>query len=87
MLLPGTFGRAEIAGGDAKHNAKITMDVLTGAEQGAPRAVVLLNAGAAIYVAGKCADLREGVRLAAESVDSGRALEKLNILIRESRHD
>ncbi len=87
MLLPASFEPAEIAGGDAKHNAKITMDVLTGADQGAPRAVVLLNAGAAIYVAGKCADLREGVRLAAESIDSGRALEKLGILIRESRHD
>ena len=42
---------------------------------------MLLNAGAVIYVAGLAADLREGVRMAAESIDSGAAAKKLNELI------
>ncbi len=84
MLLGNTFDRSEIAGGDAKRNAEIMLNILNGKDCGATRAVVLLNAGAAIYVSGKAATLQEGMKLAEESIDSGRALEKLNILIRES---
>jgi anthranilate phosphoribosyltransferase len=64
--------RADIAGGDAAENARIARAVL-GGEKGAPRDAVLLNASAALCVAGRAADLRGGVRLAAESLDSGSA--------------
>jgi len=64
--------RAEIAGGDAAENARIARAVL-GGEKGAPRDAVLLNAAAALCVAGRAEDLRDGVRLAAESIDAGRA--------------
>ena len=68
-----------IKGGDAAFNAGITLAVLKG-EEGAPRDMVLLNAGAAIHAAGKAADLAGGVALAAEAIDSGAALAKLNQL-------
>jgi anthranilate phosphoribosyltransferase len=63
---------AALAGGDAQLNAAITVSVL-GGEPGPARDVVLLNAGAALFVAGRAADVGEGVALAAESIDSGRA--------------
>jgi len=61
-----------LAGGDAQLNAAITISVL-GGEPGAARDVVLLNAGAALFVAGRAADVAEGVALAATSIDTGRA--------------
>ncbi|HSI98934.1 MAG TPA: anthranilate phosphoribosyltransferase [Patescibacteria group bacterium] len=61
-----------LAGGDAQLNAAITISVL-GGEPGPARDVVLLNAGAALFVAGRAADLAEGVALAAASIDTGRA--------------
>ena len=54
---------------------------LSGEEQGAPRAVVLLNAAAAIYVAGLADSIDSGVKLAAESIDSGSAQAKLKALV------
>ncbi|MGI6082055.1 MAG: anthranilate phosphoribosyltransferase [Limnochordia bacterium] len=71
--------RKSIAGGDALTNARITADVLKGVK-GACRDVVLLNAAAAFYAAQLAADLREGVRLAEEVIDSGRAWAKLEHL-------
>lgn len=65
-----------LVGGDAARNARILRDVLGGAT-GPARDVVLLNAGAAIVVAGLAADLREGVEAAARSIDGGAALERL----------
>ena len=62
-----------LLGGDPHLNARILRDVLSGKETGAARDVVLLNAGAAIYVAGKAKNLEEGVRLAEESISSGAA--------------
>ena len=62
-----------LLGGDPHLNARILRDVLSGKESGAARDVVLLNAGAAIYVAGKAKNLEEGVRLAEESISSGAA--------------
>ena len=53
------------------------MDILTGKEQGPKRNVVLMNAGAAIYLAGKAETIADGVKVAAEILDSGKALEKL----------
>jgi len=61
-----------LAGGDAQLNAAITISVL-GGEPGPARDVVLLNAGAALYAAGRADDVAEGVALAAASIDSGRA--------------
>jgi anthranilate phosphoribosyltransferase len=63
---------AALAGGDAQLNAAITVSVL-GGEPGPARDVVLLNAGAALFVSGRAADVAEGVGLAAEAIDSGRA--------------
>ena len=73
-----------LRGGDACENAKILREVLAG-EVGARRDVVLLNAGAAIWVAGLAEDLAEGIALARESLDSGAARERLELLIRASR--
>ena len=70
---------ADIAGGDAAENAAIVRAVL-GGEIGPRRDVVVLNAAAALLAAGKAADLAEGVTLARESIDSGRALAALDAL-------
>jgi anthranilate phosphoribosyltransferase len=63
-----------IAGGDAQLNAAIALSVL-GGEPGPTRDVVVLNAGAALYVAGVADGVREGISLAREAIDSGRAAE------------
>ncbi len=73
----------EIRGGDAEHNAKALRAVLSG-EKNAYRDAVLLNAGAALVVAGKAADIADGVKLAAESIDSGRARTALEKLVEVS---
>ena len=86
MLLGNSWDRNEISGGDAKTNADILCQVLDGSAQGAQRGVVLLNAGAVIYTAGLCESLQEGIELAARSIDTGRAMEKLKILIDESQN-
>ncbi len=69
-----------LVGGDAGQNAAITRAVLEGAG-GAPRDAVLLNAGAALYVAGVCESIKAGVEKAGEVLDSGRALEVLERLV------
>lgn len=69
-----------IAGGDAKINAEIIRRVLAG-EQGAYRDIVVLNAGAALYVSSRAASIREGVALAADLLDSGRVQQKLEQII------
>jgi anthranilate phosphoribosyltransferase len=63
---------AALAGGDAQLNSAIALSVL-GGEPGPARDVVLLNAGAALFVAGVTADIADGVRCAADAIDSGRA--------------
>ncbi len=70
----------DIEGGDAKENARILTDVLSG-EKGSHREIVLLNSGAAIYTAGRTASIQEGITEAILSIDSGRAMEKLHALI------
>jgi len=70
----------EIKGNTPEDNAKITLDILNGKEKGPKRDVVLLNAGAAIYVAGKADSIQDGIDLAKNSIDSGKALEKFNNL-------
>jgi anthranilate phosphoribosyltransferase len=68
--------RAGVAGGDAAANAKRVRAVLKG-EKGAARDVVVLNAGAALVVAGVVPDVKQGVTRAAEAIDSGAAAAKL----------
>lgn len=69
-----------LRGGDAEHNAKALLDVLKG-KPGPFRDVSLLNAAAALIVAGKAKDLKEGAALAAKSIDSGEAEGRLDRLI------
>ena len=68
---------ADLLGGDRAVNAKIIRDIFSGAEQGPKREAVLFNAAAALFVAGKSKSIMEGWSLAVETVDSGRAKEKL----------
>lgn len=85
MLLGESYDMADIAGGDAARNAAILRSVVGGEDHGAPRAVVLLNAAAACYVAGRAKDLAEGIKMATESIDSGAAMAKLETLLAESQ--
>jgi anthranilate phosphoribosyltransferase len=70
----------DLKGGDAEENARIAKRILSG-EKGAKRDMVLLNAGAAIYLAGRAASFRDGVAAAANSIDSGEALKRLDALV------
>lgn len=88
VISPANFGlaraeKAAIVGGSPEENARITLDILSGA-RGAKRDAVLMNAGAGLYIAGKADSLQDGVRLAAGLIDSGAAMAKLNAFIRES---
>ena len=69
-----------LRGGDAEHNAKALLDVLQG-KDGAYREVSILNAAAALIVAGKAETLKEGAALAAKAIDSGEAEGRLDRLI------
>lgn len=85
MVAPEDFGLAraslaEIQGGDARRNSEIILQVL-GGEPGPKRDIVLLNAAAAFVASSRVADLSEGVIMAAESIDNGRALNKLKQLV------
>jgi anthranilate phosphoribosyltransferase len=70
----------ELHGGNAEQSAAIVRGVLRG-DKGPARDVVLLNGGAALYVGGSAATIQDGMRLAAESIDSGKASEKLARLV------
>jgi anthranilate phosphoribosyltransferase len=71
---------ADLLGGDKFQNAEITRRLLRGADRGPKRDAVLLNAGAALFVAGKTKSLAEGWELAGETIDSGKAGTKLEEL-------
>jgi len=75
--------KADLIGGTVEENAKIALDILQG-EKGAKRDVVLLNASAAIVTGGLASDFAEGIRLASESIDSRKAMKKLETLIEVS---
>lgn len=86
---PGMFGykkhdSSSVTGGSPEENAKITLSILKGEERGAKREAVAMNAGAALYIAGKANSIEEGVRLAENLIDSGKALDTLNAFIEES---
>lgn len=70
-----------LVGGDVAENVRITLSILNG-EQGPRRSVTLMNAGAGIYAADAAESFEEGVRMAAEAIDSGRALQKMEDLVR-----
>jgi anthranilate phosphoribosyltransferase len=74
----------DLAGGNPEYNAQIIRDIFQG-ERGAARDVVLMNAGAAIYIGGQARDLHEGIRRAEISIDSGNAMSRLNALIDATR--
>ena len=74
----------DLRGGDAAFNASVIRSVLEG-EQGARRDIGVLNAAAALMVAGRADDLEGGLALAAESIDSGRALGVLDALVATSQ--
>ena len=80
-ISPEFFGmemasKEDLVGGDSKENAKITLSILNG-EKGPRRNAVLLNSAAGFYVAGEVESLKEGVELAEEIIDSGKALKQL----------
>ncbi len=88
-VIPEQFGYAtcskeELMGGTPEENARITLGILSGEDRGPKRCAVCLNAGAALYIAGKAAALESGVRMAEQLLDSGAAKEKLAEFIRES---
>ena len=89
VIQPEDFGltrgkKEELVGGTPEENAVITREILSGKERGTRRTAVLLNAGAAIYVGGKAGSIAEGVKLAAELIDHGDAMETLERYIRLS---
>jgi anthranilate phosphoribosyltransferase len=89
VMTPEDFGIAAvkidaILGGDAQQNAQIIEAVLSG-ERGPRRDVVLLNAAPALVAAGAATSWKEGIRLAAESIDSGAALQRLQQLRERSK--
>ena len=84
VIQPEDFGmcrcqKSDLVGGTPEENAQITLDILKGAT-GPKRDVVLLNAGAGLYAAGVADSIKDGVQMAAQIIDSGAALEKLNQL-------
>jgi anthranilate phosphoribosyltransferase len=70
-----------LVGGDPEENKKIALDILSGKEQGAKRDVVLLNAGVSLYIAEKCDSIKDGIELAKEMLDSGKAMAKLEAFV------
>ena len=87
-IKPEDFGmercrREDLSGGTPQENARITLSLLDG-ERGAKRNAVLLNAGAALYIGGKAESMKEGIGLAGELIDSGKARKTLDDVIRIS---
>ena len=85
VITPEDFGferckKEDLEGGSPDENAKITRAILKG-EKGHKRNAVLMNAGAAFYIAGKAENIQEGIKLAEKIIDSGKALETLEKLI------
>lgn len=88
-ISPKQFGirvanKKDLMGADATSNAKIIENILKG-EKGPKRDVVLLNSAAAAYTAGKVKNIKEGIKLAEKSIDSGTALKVLENLVKETK--
>ncbi len=89
QIAPSDFGLetatiGQLQGGDVDENVAITREILAGAD-GPRRAITLINAGAGIYAANAAATFADGVAMAAESIDSGKALAALDHLVMLSR--
>lgn len=82
-LVPGT--KKDLLGGTPEENARVTRDILSGRIGGTKRNAVLLNAGAAFFVAQKAESIKEGITLAASLINSGKALTALENIIKESQ--
>ena len=85
VITPEDFGfercmKADLIGGTPEENAKITLAILNG-EKGHKRNAVLMNAGAALYIGGKAETMKDGIALAADLIDSGKALKTSEKLI------
>lgn len=81
-ICPEDFGfercsKQDLVGGSPVENAEITRSILGNREHGAKRKAVLMNAGAALYIAGKSENIAEGIKLASDLINSGAALKKL----------
>ncbi|MBW1679688.1 MAG: anthranilate phosphoribosyltransferase, partial [Deltaproteobacteria bacterium] len=76
-----TYSPENFRGGNRKVNAQITRDILAGKKGGAHRDIVLINASAALVVGGAAKNLKEGIKLSGEIIDSGLAAKKLKQLI------
>ena len=88
-ITPEQFGyerceKGALTGGTPAENAEITKAILKGEEKGPKRQAVCLNAGAALYIAGKATSIEEGVKLAESLIDSGAALKKLEEFVEET---
>lgn len=88
-ITPEQFGyerceKGALTGGTPAENAEITKAILKGEQKGSKRQAVCLNAGAALYIAGKAASIEEGVKLAESLIDSGAALKKLEEFVEET---
>ena len=82
VIRPEDFGmtsgnKEELVGGVPEVNAQITLDILSGKTQGTRRNAVLLNAGTALFTAGRAETIADGIQLAAQMIDSGKAMETL----------
>lgn len=88
-ITPEQFGyerceKGALTGGTPAENAEITKAILKGEEKGPKRQAVCLNAGAALYIAGKATSIEEGVKLAESLIDSGAVLKKLEEFVEET---
>ncbi len=88
-ITPEEFGferckKEDLMGGTPAENAEITRNILNGTDRGPKRSTVLMNAGAALYIADKAASLEEGVEMAAELIDSGKALAAMEAFVKGS---
>ena len=85
VITPEDYGlqrcrKEDLRGGPPEENAEITRSILRG-EKGPKRDAVLMNAGASLYIGGKAGSMKDGINLAAQLIDSGKAAETLNRLI------
>ena len=83
---PSEFGlekseKKDLIGGDSKKNAEIIKGILSGDLLGSKKNIVLLNSASALYINGKAKTIKDGIKIANEIIESGKALKKLDELI------
>lgn len=89
IIDPADFGfdkykKEDLVGGDPKENAEIARGILNGEEKGAKRDAVIINSAYALLVSGKVKEVEQGINMAREAIDSGKAQKMLNSLIEET---